>query len=740
MRRAALLLAAATGSCVVFAPPSPSELSCIESANDNTHPPLARMNVADPTPFAAPYPALGRAVGLPANTALAWRLKTIVPRDGYATTAAIFFPFAEPLASNAALPAPWATPDPDRPASVVVFPLGAPRSPAPINVTSIRWWWAHEEDGRREESFLVSALPVQGIPLEPNRDYVAIVRSSLARPAGEMTTLCGGGAVVGIADPDKYRAAIADAASVGIACNDIASMTVFHTTDPTVRLRTVARLARTDWDAAHGASGCDRIHLTRERGEAGDVRCPVSPFCVYSGTVRVPVYQRGTPPYFPYVQWHGGWPEAPIPARAPRLGCGEDAVATDDWTPEWRTARVVVTIPRTPPKTGRYPVLTVVRTGGGSATDTLVDRGPLTRPTCRASACRGPAEELQSIGFAGLSIDGPLAGQSRKEPLELDEDLGVFDFLNPEALRDNIRESAVELALVPRIAAQIDLDLSECEGAGAGAGAVLDPDHLALFSHSMGSTVAPLALSVAPEFRAAILSGSGGSLIENVLFKKQPVPINAAAALLGYSCAPTQNDPSMSLMQWSLEASDPPVYARRMVLDPTPSTPQTMGVARHVLMIQGMIDHYIPAPIADTMTLAEGLTLAIGPRWCQGDARCDRQPVFGEVYPPPRARFPSLVDLLPLVGSGVVDVGASAGRVTVPANVAVPPGFPRALTAVLLQHRIDENREADCPVDGHEVVYESRLARHQWACFLSDFAKDQTPRVRPDGEELSPCD
>jgi hypothetical protein len=155
-------------------------------------------------------------------------------------------------------------------------------------------------------------------------------------------------------------------------------------------------------------------------------------------------------------------------------------------------------------------------------------------------------------------------------------------------------------------------------------------------------------------------------------------------------------------------------------------------------MVQGLVDHYIRPPIADVMTLGEGLDLAVGPNACYEDAFCDRLPVYGDLASPD---YPSLPCLLPLSGRSV-RTAPLAGNVPWPSNVPMPAGRTGGLTAVVVQHRIDENREElgqTCVVDGHETIYENTLARHQYTCFLDDFAHDLPPRVRASGGEFTSC-
>jgi hypothetical protein len=723
--------------------------------------------------FAAPFPAFGRkgdASGagsdgsrFPVTTPLGDRLRALLPTDGYALSAGIFFELSVAVdpAKLPAFTAPTVATDGGTQPAVLVFPLDAPASPAAIRVEQARSPYG---------SVLLNVLPVQGLPLHENTDYVVIVTTDVGASAGDtMTALCaaaeggaGGQALpqVGLDDPadvGRYVQAIGVAGGLGLRCDQIAAMSVFHTTDPTADMRAARDLARSDY--AQGQGAC-QVQMQRDPPASDVHRCDKAPFCVYAGYVYLPQYQRGAPPYLPYLQWGGGWPSPPVASPTPGpAGCDLSVVNVPEptdpasWTPTWRSARVVVTIPRAPPPAAGYPTVVYVRAGAGTNTDPLVDRGPQLAPNCgNTTDCRGPAEVFQNVGFAGITIDGPLVGESRLEPgFGGNEDFNIYNFLNPIAQRDNLRQSAVELTLVPDILGQLQVDLSQCEMGEPGQASVsgtgfatFDVEHLAMFSHSMGSSIAPLALATDPRYRVAILSGSGGSNIENVAYKAAPVPIYVAGSLLDLStdCRVDEFPLGLSLLQWATESSDSAVYARRMVLDAAPAHATWWSpVARSVLMIQGLVDHDILPPIADVMTLGEGLDLGLGPSSCYASATCDRMPVYGEVA---SLSYPSIAELLPLSGHHALDLSLVTGNVPWPARVPRPPNATGDLTAVLVQHRIDQNREPagqECiGINGHEVIYESTLARHQYGCFLDDFAHDRPPQVRADGPELGSCE
>jgi hypothetical protein len=159
------------------------------------------------------------------------------------------------------------------------------------------------------------------------------------------------------------------------------------------------------------------------------------------------------------------------------------------------------------------------------------------------------------------------------------------------------------------------------------------------------------------------------------------------------------HDPALSLFQWAGEPADPPVYGSS-ILDREASPP-------HVLMMQGMVDHYILPSIANATSLSLGLDLG-------GEALDEST---AEV-----ASFAPLRSLLPLVGRGGVGLPAGANR----------PARGGTVTAVVTQHREDGVE------DGHEVVFQTPTPRRQYRCFLQSLAAG-APVVPADAAEGTPC-
>ncbi|MCS6900427.1 MAG: hypothetical protein RMJ98_12260, partial [Myxococcales bacterium] len=358
-------------------------------------------------------------------------------------------------------------------------------------------------------------------------------------------------------------------------------------------------------------------------------------------------------------------------------------------------ANVVVTVPRGPMPSQGYPTVVFSRTGGGGDRP-LVDRGP--RATNGGPAIApgtGPALGFAAVGWAGISIDGPHGGL--RNVTGGDEQFLMFNVTNPEALRDNIRQSALELGLASRLLSDVLLDVSNCPGAGVNGKARLDASAPALMGHSMGATISPLTLAVEPRFRALLLSGAGGSWIENVIHKQKPLAVRGFLEIFlgvspGWKLHP--HDPALSLLQWAGEPADPPVYGNAIVERNDPP---------HILMMQGIVDHYILPSIANATSLA--LRLDLG-----GDALDETTP---EV-----ASFRPLRSLLPLVGCSAV---------------ALPVGPTRgSAVALVTQHREDGIE------DGHEVVFQTPGPKHQYRCFLRSLTLGN-PSVPAPAAEDAPC-
>ena len=101
---------------------------------------------------------------------------------------------------------------------------------------------------------------------------------------------------------------------------------------------------------------------------------------------------------------------------------------------------------------------------------------------------------------------------------------------------------------------------------------------MALMGHSMGATIAPLALAFEPRYRVGLLSGAGASWIENVIYKSCRLPVLPASprccsayASRGYDAQRAR--PGALDVPVGGRAADPHVYARRIMREPTDGAP-----------------------------------------------------------------------------------------------------------------------------------------------------------------------
>jgi hypothetical protein len=509
-------------------------------------------------------------------------------------------------------------------APVFLVPLDDPADRHPIDV------FFEPDGGPYGGDDMLVLLPAQGVPLRPETTYAAVVTRDLGDAGGEP---------LGVSEEAALRAEIFD---LGVDPEDVAGVAVFTTGDPRAKMQAVLDDA-----------------LSRPLPTPGAF-APAETFdgyCVFQATIGMPSYQKGEPPFLS----EGG----DIDGDAPAVQRIEEA---SFW----------VTVPKAPmPSTG-WPTVVFVQTGGGGDRP-LVDRGVRDADGNVLIAGSGLAEDFAAAGYAGVSIDLPHGGL--RNPTGGDPQLLFFNFPNPVAMLDNFTEAAVEVALHAEI-----LDGLAFEGAGDCAGEVrFDPDRLALFGHSMGATIAPSALDLQPRYGAAILSGAGGSWIENVLHKEKPLVVKPVAeATIGYDGVVytlDAADPVLSLVQWAGDGTDTPPHAFGLVERGT-----------HLLVFQGITDHYILPPIANALNLAIGADL--------GGPSLD-EPLG----------YRTFEELLPLSGRAAIGLPAS--------------GNVDGVTAVVVQ------KPEDGVEDGHEVVFQRADSKEQLRGFLSSWDGSNAPTVPP---------
>ncbi|HEX8791426.1 MAG TPA: hypothetical protein VF765_10790, partial [Polyangiaceae bacterium] len=413
---------------------------------------------------------------------------------GFAEEGAIFFSTTAAVDASA-LPDYAASLTPSARAFLVGVQKGSPDYLRRIPVTA-----RFEADGGPFGApNLLSLLPLQGTPMRPHTTYAAVVTTGVGlSPSNEMRAIASGTRPPAMPQAAfaEYRAALGALAAGGVDTSSIAGLAVFTTADPSSQLPLVLKdmLSR----PLPVPAGMHRTDL-------------YDSYCVYEGTLEMPDYQAGAAPYdFSNAGSGGIWEfdrsGKPILQRT-------------------ETAGVVVTIPRAPMPASGWPIVHFIRTGGGGNRP-LVDRGPQAAnggPPIAPGT--GPALWFAAGGIAGASVDGP--HEDLRNLTNQNEDFLMFNIFNPPALRDNVRESGAEYALFAHVLAALTLDVSDCPGTTSPAR--FDATRMGLMGHSMGATISPLSLATEPRFRAGILSGAGGSWIENVMYKLHPLPVEGFA-------------------------------------------------------------------------------------------------------------------------------------------------------------------------------------------------------------------
>ena len=569
--------------------------------------------------------------------------------SGFGTTSTIYLPLDGPLSPGFEMTVHETASD-DSPVFLVGIEPGTADfgGRIPVDVRLL------DDAGPFGAENLLALLPLQGRPLLPDTLYAAVALTSLEDADGEpvgpapLTEL-----------PHPYPLATEALIGMGIPRAEIAGLAAFTTQDPTAELLRLVDAAAAFPPAPHADP------------ELTDV---FDEYCVYRTTVTMPVFQAGDPPFLT-----GGGAIAWDEVEDPVLQSFEDA-------------HLDLTVPRaTTPEDG-WPVALFIRTGGGGERP-LVDRGLQDGEGNSLEQGGGLARQLAQAGFAGASVDGPHGGL--RNVTGGDEQFLIFNIANPAAMRDNLRQSAAELTLMPDLLATLEFDTADCPGSGGTV--AFQPGGMALIGHSMGATIAPLTLRAEPRFEATVLSGAGGSWIHNIVHKLSPLEVRPMAeAILGYSEGQlTVEDPALMLLQWAGESADPPPYA----------WPLAGADGSHALVIQGIVDTYILPPMANATSLSMGLDL--------GGVALDREhPELGEFRP--------IEDVLGLVGQGSASLPATG-------NVA------GSRTAVVVQHAEDGVQ------DGHEVMFQTEGPRHQVRCFLQS-VREGIPTVPVAGDVETPCD
>jgi len=294
-------------------------------------------------------------------------------------------------------------------------------------------------------------------------------------------------------------------------------------------------------------------------------------FDEYQGTISLPVFQQGSPPYAQPQDGGGILLDAD----------GKVAIVRNE------PVCVSLAVPKGTPPAAGWPVVVYSHGTGGSYRSAIAL--DLAEKHAVGNASGGAAVPMATLGYDGV-LHGPRNGGSTGST-----ELLVYNFNNPRAARDNNLQAAADLLALPRAIASF----------GA-VGIKLDAGHVALYGHSQGGNAAALAAARDAGYGAVIMSGTGGTLMLSLLGKTKPVNLPLfLPALLGDLSADT-NHPMLNLIQMYCERSDPVNFARRLLREPLEG-----ATRRHVLHVYGTADTFAPVETQRRYAQAAGLQVVL---------------------------------------------------------------------------------------------------------------------------------
>ena len=438
----------------------------------------------------------------------------------------------------------------------------------------------------------------------------------------------------------------------GVDVADVAAATVFSTVDAVTELAELSERLR----------DLHPLSISNLRVDPAD-GADHSRFCEVQGETRVPMFQRGTPPY----------------DREGLFAYDDDGLPI---VQDEQIVPLVITLPRTPMPAGGYP-LTLYFHGTSGHFDQVVDRGPVAEVGGPQAKGRGPAHVLAEHGIATFGAALPLNVDRYGGPAGL-SNRSYLNISNLGAYGDTFRQMTIEQRLLLDALAEIEVDPQIVAACGLPAppagtdGYRLATDEVYLMGQSLGGQIVNMVGAVEPRVVGVAPTGSGGywSLTVRADEFAPGLPADAAIALLLQ--VPTVRGhlhPGLQLVQSVFEPAEPVVYAARLARDPL-----TGHEPRAVYQAIAIDDPGFPNVIYNAMALASGTVQA------------------GTVLDA------GLQQVLALDGrEGVLayDVTGNARSVD-----------GRSYTGVVAQYASDEL------TDGHHIFAQLDAVKFQYGCFL----------------------
>ncbi|HWA74565.1 MAG TPA: hypothetical protein VG937_19605 [Polyangiaceae bacterium] len=452
---------------------------------------------------------------------------------------------------------------------------------------AVIWYYSPDRSPYVCKSWLSVRRPL-GRPLTPEHVYAVYVTDGLRDAAGgsvapsENLT-----ALLGAATPSDRKLAAAHARYAPLreylAARDIDPATLVTASvisvgavrDPMARL--AAAIESLDPPRAHDWVKCDAGVQSpcpdRKPAEGRGCGAPSAEFDEYQALVELPIFQRGTPPYL--LSMDGGDIDFDGPVRVEPV-C------------------LSLTVPKQAMPDSGWPLVVFAHGTGGTYRDHV-------RPEVAGALAAAALPDGSEVGLAVLGID-QVEHSTRRGSSDQDPNNLFFNIANPSAVRGNAMQGAADQLGLARLAEALDVTVGPDSFRS-------DPDRIFFFGHSQGATEGSLMLPYSDVYKAAVLSGNGGSLRESLLAKKNPVDVSAALPFV--LSDPTLKDPEaarahpvLSVLQQWVDPADPLNFAEGLVLSPFGAR-----APRHVFQTYGLRDTYSPPSTMQAFLLAGGFPL-----------------------------------------------------------------------------------------------------------------------------------
>lgn len=570
------------------------------------------------------------------------KLINALERDtvGFGTTSGHFISFDQPIDLSLLPPDGGATLREDATISLIDIDEGSPEY-------GRRWpiiWRFNEEETPFSPAHTLSVRLLEGLALRPKTTYALVVTESIAKPSADFQAC--------LSEDQPSEEPLASLWSICAplrawsserpnSATPIAVASVFTTQDPVSELFKIR----------------DFIHTLpaptpREIMSVG-VQQARTHYELFRGRYTAPRFQEGE---IPYKAAGGG---IKFDSEGAPIVQGEE---------DLRFSLAVPVDDELPMPSGGWPVVLYAHGTGGNYESYF--RGDI-------------AISLARQGLAVISIDqihhGERDGGLCDGPVDYSQCVSLlfFNFIVPEAGRDNVRQSALDYVSLLRLVGQLDISTEQSE---AGKAVRLNPDKVMFMGHSQGGLNGPLFLAIEPLALGAVFSGAGSNIAISLEQKTRPFNVNQlvklALGLIGDEPLDRWH-PTLTLLQTYIEPGDSANYGRFWFREPPEG-----HKPKSVFMTVGLQDEYTPPETTFALAASGGV------------------PLMEPIYTP--------VETLDFLGI------ESAGVPPYAANVAEGQA-----TAGLAQFESL----------GHFVIFESPSAKERYGKFLKELADRAVPRI-----------